>query len=131
MAALRTDIIPPRVSLIDPRNGLISREWYRFFLALFNATSLGGGFAAGVFTITGDHTVVEANKVLLCDGTLTLTLPNAAQRDSLLIITNVGTGVITIAPATGETIDGDSSLSIEFQWTSIQLAPKSGGWVIV
>ena len=36
-----TNITPPRVALIDQRTGLISREWYRFFLNLFNLT--GGG----------------------------------------------------------------------------------------
>jgi hypothetical protein len=36
-----TNITPPRVPLTDPRTGLISREWYRFFLNLFNLT--GGG----------------------------------------------------------------------------------------
>ena len=36
-----TNVTPPRVPLIDPRTGLISREWYRFFVNLFNLT--GGG----------------------------------------------------------------------------------------
>jgi hypothetical protein len=36
-----TNITPPRVALIDQRTGLIAREWYRFFLNLFNLT--GGG----------------------------------------------------------------------------------------
>jgi len=36
-----TNITPPRVPLTDERTGLISREWYRFFLNLFNLT--GGG----------------------------------------------------------------------------------------
>ena len=36
-----TNITPPRVPLIDQRTGLISREWYRFFLNLFTLT--GGG----------------------------------------------------------------------------------------
>lgn len=36
-----TNITPPRVPLIDQRTGLISREWYRFFLNLFQLT--GGG----------------------------------------------------------------------------------------
>lgn len=36
-----TNITPPRVPLTDPRTGMISREWYRFFLNLFNLT--GGG----------------------------------------------------------------------------------------
>lgn len=29
------ELIPPRVPLTDPRTGLISREWYRFFQALY------------------------------------------------------------------------------------------------
>ena len=36
-----TNITPPRVPLTDERTGLISREWYRFFLNLFTLT--GGG----------------------------------------------------------------------------------------
>lgn len=36
-----TNITPPRVPLIDPRTGLISREWYRFFLNLFQLTGNG------------------------------------------------------------------------------------------
>lgn len=34
-----TQITPPRVPLIDPRSGLIAREWYRFFLNLYAKTS--------------------------------------------------------------------------------------------
>jgi hypothetical protein len=33
-----TNITPPRVPLADPRTGLIAREWYLFFLSLFNQT---------------------------------------------------------------------------------------------
>lgn len=36
-----TNIPSARVDLIDPRTNLISREWYRFFLNLFELT--GGG----------------------------------------------------------------------------------------
>lgn len=36
-----TNIPPPRVALIDERTGLMSREWYRFFLSLFRLTGSG------------------------------------------------------------------------------------------
>lgn len=36
-----TNIPPPRVPLIDERSGLMSREWYRFFLSLFRLTGSG------------------------------------------------------------------------------------------
>lgn len=36
-----TNIPAPRVSFIDERTGLMSREWYLFFLTLFNVTGIG------------------------------------------------------------------------------------------
>ncbi len=37
-----TNIPSSRVGVIDPRTGMISREWYRFFLNLFNLAGAGG-----------------------------------------------------------------------------------------
>ena len=37
-----TNIPSSRVDIIDPRTGMISREWYRFFLNLFNLAGAGG-----------------------------------------------------------------------------------------
>lgn len=36
-----TNVTPPRVPLTDARTGLISREWYRFFLNLFQLVGQG------------------------------------------------------------------------------------------
>jgi hypothetical protein len=36
-----TNIPAPRVDFIDPRTGLMAREWYRFFLNLFTLTGEG------------------------------------------------------------------------------------------
>lgn len=41
MALNITNIPAPRVDFIDPRTGLMAREWYRFFLNLF--TLVGSG----------------------------------------------------------------------------------------
>jgi hypothetical protein len=40
-AANTTSITPPRVQLTDPLTGMINREWYRFFVNLFNLTGSG------------------------------------------------------------------------------------------
>jgi len=40
-----TQIVPPRVPFTDTRTGTISREWYRFFLHLFDVTGGGSGSA--------------------------------------------------------------------------------------
>lgn len=39
-------ITPPRVPMLDSRTGLITREWYRFFLNLFLVTGSGGNFTS-------------------------------------------------------------------------------------
>lgn len=36
-----TNLPAPRVDFIDPRTGLMAREWYRFFFNLFNLTGAG------------------------------------------------------------------------------------------
>lgn len=36
-----TNITPPRVQLVDPNTGLVSREWFRFFQSLFQLTGSG------------------------------------------------------------------------------------------
>ena len=35
---INVPITPPRVAFIDPRTGNVSREWYMFFLSLFQLT---------------------------------------------------------------------------------------------
>lgn len=41
-----TNIPSSRVELIDPRTGLMSRQWYRFFLNLFNLTGAGNNITS-------------------------------------------------------------------------------------
>jgi len=36
-----TNITPPRIPFLERDTGFVSREWYQFFLSLFNLT--GGG----------------------------------------------------------------------------------------
>ena len=36
-----TNITPPRVAMVDPKTGIITRDWYRFFSSLFNLTGAG------------------------------------------------------------------------------------------
>jgi hypothetical protein len=36
-----TNITPPRVQLVEPNTGMINREWYRFFVNLFQLSGAG------------------------------------------------------------------------------------------
>ena len=68
---------------------------------------------------------------LVCTGSPTINLQAASERTHILTITNAGTGVVTISPVSGEVIGDDTSVTLDFQWTSIQLLPKTGGYVII
>lgn len=61
-----TNITPPRVPVIDERTGLISREWYRFFLNLFSVTYETANTAVAYLSSAPaptDYTVVIDSKV--------------------------------------------------------------------
>jgi len=47
--------VPPRVQLVDPRTGMISREWYLFFQGVFNRV----GGADGVSTTELEASLFE------------------------------------------------------------------------
>lgn len=73
-----TNITPPRVDLIDPRTGYVSREWYRFFYNLFYAT--GGENQGAIPTNRGGTgtTQTPANGQILV-GNFTTTNYNATD----------------------------------------------------
>jgi len=111
-----TNIPSNRVEIIDPRTGMVSREWYRFFLNLFtlagnggNQTSLddlqigpppqpdsGGGGGGGSGTVTsvdgaGGTGISVTGGPITTSGTLTIT--NTAP-DQVVSLTD-GTGITT------------------------------------
>lgn len=63
-----TTITPPRVPLVDPKTGLIAREWYRYFLNQFNI--------AGGAPLTR---VNDTNVTLTLGGSPSTALVNAAS----------------------------------------------------
>jgi hypothetical protein len=64
-----TKIPAPRVQIIDPTTGLISREWYRFFLNLFDLTGSGSNAVTldelqiGPPTLTIDEIIAIISRV--------------------------------------------------------------------
>lgn len=59
-----TQITAPRVPLIDPKTGLVSREWFRFFNAIYEQLGGGTGAASGTFTTADSKTVTVVNGVI-------------------------------------------------------------------
>lgn len=112
-----TNIPSNRIEFIDPRTGLVSREWYRFFLNLFNlagagsnqisldelqigpppmeSTGSGGGGGSGTVTsvdVSGGTTgLTTSGGPITSSGTITMV--------GTLNVSNGGTGATTAAGA--------------------------------
>jgi hypothetical protein len=59
-----TQITAPRVPIVDPKTGLISREWFRFFNEIYEQLGGGTGAASGTFTTADSKTVTVVNGII-------------------------------------------------------------------
>lgn len=122
-----TQIPAPRIPVMDQSGNFMSRGWYYFMLQVYNATGIGQSFLSWLTEITGDYTVTNEVRHIICNGTLTITLQDPTARDSELIVTNEGTGTITFVG----TVNGDTNKQIRYQNTSLRLRPGTDGYKIV
>ena len=81
--------------IVDDRTGLVSRDWYRFFLNLLNKANTGGGGGSGTVTsvnVSGGTTgLTTSGGPVTTSGTITLA--------GTLDVDNGGTGATTAAGA--------------------------------
>jgi hypothetical protein len=61
-------LTPPRVPLVDPRTGEVSREWYRYFFSLFNLTGGSSGVTPVIRGGTGLSTIPTNGQLLIGNG---------------------------------------------------------------
>jgi hypothetical protein len=59
-----TQIPAPRVPVVEPESGLMSREWFRFFNAVYEQLGAGSGGASGSFTTVDGKTVTVVNGII-------------------------------------------------------------------
>lgn len=89
--------------------------------------------ALTVRSVSTSGAVVVGDGVIIASETITLTLPTAADAaNKRYDVKNIGTGMITIVPANiGETIDGDTSLIIQYQYSAVGLISNGATWSLV
>ena len=91
-----TQITAPRVELLDPKTGLMSREWYRFFYNLYEITGGGNGITPVTSGGTGLSTIPSNGQLLIGNGSgYTLRTLTAGTG---ITVTN-GSGTISVANA--------------------------------
>lgn len=73
----------------------------------------------------------NAGDVLLVSGTTTITLPSGHSSGDRVIVKNVGTNTVTVDGAGSETIDGDTTYSMMFQYESVTLVSDGSNWHLI
>lgn len=101
-----TQIPAPRVDFIDPRTGLMSREWYRFFLNLFTLTGSGSN-ATAIEDFNYDPIGSQVSELYNMVNTLELGPVGQPAFDSGVVQVNTGTGL------TGGPIVSTGTISID------------------
>jgi hypothetical protein len=81
---------------------------------------------------TTTYVVTSANEYIRCNGTFTITLPAATGSGIVYLFKNIGTGVITIARAGTDLIDGAASQTLLYQYETMLLCDAAAGvWDII
>ena len=74
---------------------------------------------------------VNTDYIYIVTGTTTLTLPTAFGNKNSYTVKNIGLGTVTVATSLSETIDGDSTVTLGTQYTSVSLESNGTNWFIV
>ena len=96
--------------------------------------AMGAILGAGSTTKTASYTVdfTDRGKVIACDGSFTVTLPDASAVGSgfAVAIANYGTGTITVDPFSAQTIDGAGTKTLSANTMMVACA-VAGEWLSV
>lgn len=80
---------------------------------------------------TSAGSAASTDYVYFCTGTITITLPTAVGNTNRYTIKNMGTGVITIATTSAQTIDGSSTAVMTIQYQSLDLVSNNSNWGVI
>ena len=97
------------------------------------ATGSGSGITRVITSVAVDTaagSTAGVDYVYLVSGTTTITLPTAVGNENLYTIKNVGVGVVTVATTLAQTIDGDTTITMPVQYTSVDIVSDTANWSI-
>ena len=93
---------------------------------------LNGVIAPSYIAKTANFTATSLTSTIDCTNTITITLPTAVGNSGRFhTIKNSGTGVITIATTSSQTIDGAATQSLATQWSKITVQSTGANWIII
>ena len=122
--------------LTTQKNGVVAINGIQRLLATFLTLvqpALGAALKVKYTPISGAYPIATTDCVIDCTAnTFTVTLPTAAGiQGQVFTVKNSGTGVITVAAAAGEFIDGAATQVLAVQYQSISMISTNTGWRII
>jgi hypothetical protein len=114
-----TQLTPPRVALIDERSGAISREWYRFFLSLLNATETSQQEAS--LSVDTNALLASYDAMIIELAQTTETQPQGASLDAVAVVQTQTQDVAVSLPPSDQSYLGAMQSSIQ----DLALAPRA------
>ena len=97
--------------------------------------SVQGAVTFPVNTITAAYTLGDRDFLVIANtasGDFTVTLPSAVtMRGRYYVIMNTGANAATIATTGGQTINGNSTVSLPFAYTGLQFFSDGSNWVAI
>lgn len=83
--------------------------------------------------VTTTYTVLATDYCVNCtSGTFTVTLPSAATVSGIeFLIKNSGTGTITVATTSSQTIDGATSYALTTQYKYVTVKSNGANWIVI
>lgn len=99
---------------------------------IVTVNKMSGGATFNYVAKTANYTISATDYMVNCTAnTFTLTLPTAVGRTGqVYVIKNSGTGVVTIATTSSQTIDGLTSRVLAVQYESYTVMSNGANWII-
>lgn len=123
-------VLPPAIPT-DTQNKL-----YNFNGALFfNGQSVDSNLLFSYVNVTGDYSISLSDKIIFADASvqdIAITLPTASGvgGKQLLFKRKPGNNQISINPASGEYIDGQTTFTMHYNYDSISLISDNINWYV-
>lgn len=82
-------------------------------------------------TVSADYSCLESDRVVVATDAITVTLPSSYRVARPITIYNSNGSAITVAPQTGETVEGGATDSIAPATTAVTYFANDGDWILI
>jgi len=115
--------------------GLAVTETFTAVQSFTGIVNIASGLTLTYAAKTTTYPITTADHTIDCtSGTFTVTLPTAvgtSGRGQVYVIKNSGTGVITLATTSSQTIDGATTIVLGVQYESITVMSNNANWIVI